>query len=425
MIALHRPVTPAAPVIKIIGLGGAGGSALDRLVLDGVDGGALIAVNTDVQALNGSVAPQKIHIGKSATRGLGAGGDPELGYQAADEDSDELKAVIEGTDILFLCTGLGGGTGSGAAPLIAHLARGAGALVIAFATMPFSFEGKRRRKQAAEALGQLEDQADLVMCFENDRLGETAAPTAGVQEAFIAADRTLGQSIQSIAAIVRRGGIIPTSLDQLVSACRRKHPRCLFGHGESDSANRAHEALSRAMKCPLMDKGRMFADCTSVVVHVAGGTDVTVQEVTSLMDEFSKHVGEDTRIDFGLATDAKLGRRLHVTIISFTGAEEAAAAGAAALPAMQPAVRVAPRKAPVAPEPRALPVSEPAPAATFADEAETEDDIHEAMEPELSPETPVRTTQSYRKPSPEKAAAAKKEEKAEQMTLEPGKPRTF
>ncbi|MEO6788885.1 MAG: cell division protein FtsZ, partial [Chthoniobacteraceae bacterium] len=243
MNTLKRPITSAAPVIKVLGLGGAGGSALDRLILDGIEGVAVIALNTDVQALNGCVAPQKIHLGRSATRGLGAGGDPEIGYEAAEEAAADIKAAVEGADLVFLCVGLGGGTGSGAAPLIAHMARSAGAMVVAFATLPFSFEGKRRRKQAAEALAQLEEQSDLVITFENDRLGETASPTAGAQHAFVAADQILSHSIQAIAAIIRRGGIIPTGLDELSAALRRSHPRCLFGYGESDGANRAHEAL--------------------------------------------------------------------------------------------------------------------------------------------------------------------------------------
>ena len=428
MIALHRSITPAVPVIKILGIGGAGGNALDRLVLDGIEGASVIAMNTDVQALNGCVAPQKIHLGKTVTRGLGAGGDPEIGYEAAEEAGEEIKAAIEGADIIFLCTGLGGGTGSGAAPLIAHMARGVGAMVVAFATMPFTFEGKRRRAQAAESLAQLEKQADLVICFENDRLGETASHNAGVQEAFVAADQMLSHSISAIAAIIRRGGIIPTGIDELASALRRTHPRCLFGYGESDGANRAHEALTRALKSPLMDRGRMLADCESVVIHIAGGADVTVQEITTLMEEFNKHIGDDTRIDFGVGTDAKLGRRLCVTIISSTGAPAVAAVAA---PSRAQVERDVParsagnvRGAPVPPQTRA---AAPAASAAPADsDFGAEDDAQREPEPEpdLEPIAPAKVApapiaQTYRKPVPEKTAAAKKEEKAEQMTLEP------
>jgi cell division protein FtsZ len=416
MLTLHRSITPTAPVIRILGIGGAGGNALDRLVLDGIEGAALIALNTDVQSLNGCVAPQKIHLGKSATRGLGAGGDPEIGYEAAEEAAAEIQAAVEGADMVFLCTGLGGGTGSGAAPLVAHMARTAGAMVVAFATMPFGFEGKRRRTQASEALVQLEKQADLVICFENDRLGETVPHNAGVQDAFVAADQLLSHSIQAIAALVRRGGIIPTGLDELASALRRHEPRCLFGYGESDGANRAHEALARALKSPLMDKGRMLADCHSVVIHVAGGPDLTVQEITTLMEEFNRHIGDDTRIDFGVGTDAKLGRRLCVTIISSTGAPVATAAPA---PVTAPVARALPR---VAPAPSAPPraAAAPAPVVREADDFDHDQDA----EPNPEPVAPVRAApapvaQTYRKAPVEKPAAAKKEEKAEQMTLEP------
>ncbi len=436
MIALHRSTTPATPVIKVLGIGGAGGNALDRLVLDGIESASVIALNTDVQALNGCVAPQKIHLGKAVTRGLGAGGDPEIGYEAAEEAAEEIKTAIAGADIIFLCTGLGGGTGSGAAPLIAHMARGTGAMVVAFATMPFTFEGKRRRTQAAESLAQLEKQADLVICFENDRLGETAAHNAGVQEAFVAADQILSHSISAIAAIIRRGGIIPTGIDELAAALRRAHPRCLFGYGESDGANRAHEALARALKSPLMDRGKMLADCESVVIHIAGGPDLTVQEISTLMEEFNKHIGDDTRIDFGVGTDAKLGRRLCVTIISSTGVNAAAAPAPVPAPSRTAMEREVParasrnvRGAPVPPQPAprtAAPVASVTPADS---DFEAEDDAHREPEPEPEPIAPVKVApakaapapiaQTYRKAVPEKTASAKKEEKAEQMTLEP------
>jgi cell division protein FtsZ len=419
MIALHRSITPSAPVIKILGLGGAGGNALDRLVLDGIEGAAVIALNTDVQSLNGCVAPQKIHLGKSVTRGLGAGGDPEIGYEAAEEAAVDIKAAIDGADMVFLCVGLGGGTGSGAAPLIAHMARSAGAMTVAFATMPFTFEGKRRCRQAAESLAQLEAQADLVICFDNDRLGEISSPTAGVQQAFVAADQLLSHAISAIASIVRRGGIIPTGLDELAGALRRQHPRCLFGHGESEGANRAHEALARALKSPLMDKGKMLAGCESVVIHIAGGPDLTIQEITTLMDEFNRHIGDETRIDFGIGTDPKLGRRVCVTIISSTAAPVATAA---------PVTRPLPARAPAPAEP----VRAAAPAAPAIPEEDFDDDIHseEGTEPEPEPVAPVKAApakaapapvaQTYRKAPAEKATApAKKEEKAEQMTLEP------
>ena len=423
MITLTAPAPTNAPVIKVLGLGGAGGSALDRLILDGMEGATVIALNTDVQSLNGSVSPHKIHLGKTTTRGLGAGGDPEIGYEAAEEAEEEIKAAIEGADMIFLCAGLGGGTGSGAAPLIAHMARNAGAVVIAFATLPFSFEGKRRKTQAAESLSQLEEQADLVLCFENDRMSEAVAPTAGVQQAFVAADQTLSQAIRATAAILRRGGLINIGLDEFASALRRQHPRCVFGYGESDTANRAHEALQRALKSPLMDKGRMLGETRAVLVHVAGGPDLTLNEVGVLMEEFNRHINDDARIHFGLATDPKLGRRICVTIISSIGAT-----APASIPAARPGVTRQPA-------PATIEETQPAPPAAGKPGLDEEmEPARPAPRPEPEPALPPQAKtlrpqiaqvsqpaiQPQRKTSPEKVATVStKEEKAEQMQLEP------
>src|SRR5579862_3634412 len=177
--------------IKIVGVGGAGSNALDRLVLDGVEDANIVAMNTDVQSLTSSVAAEKVQLGRNATRGLGAGGDPEVGLAAADEAIPEIRQALEGAALVFLCVGLGGGTGSGSAPLIANLAKEQGSLVVVFATMPFTFEGKRRNKQAEEALAVLQETADVVICFENDKMGDAVAPTAGIHQAFASADQTI------------------------------------------------------------------------------------------------------------------------------------------------------------------------------------------------------------------------------------------
>ena len=179
--------------IKVVGVGGAGTNALDRIVLDGIDKADVIAINTDVQSLASSVATAKVQLGRGVTRGLGAGGDPELGYQAAVESADEIRQALVDARMIFICTGLGGGTGSGATPLVAQLAREAGSLVIAFATLPFSFEGKRRAAQAQEGLARLNQIADAVICFENDCMGDIVAPKAGIHQAFAVADITISQ----------------------------------------------------------------------------------------------------------------------------------------------------------------------------------------------------------------------------------------
>jgi cell division protein FtsZ len=308
--------------IKVVSIGGAGLNALDRIVLDGLEKAGVVAMNTDVQSLTSSVAPHKVQLGRTVTRGLGAGGDPELGYQAAVESTDEIREALTDANVIFICSGLGGGTGSGAAPYVAHIARETGALVIAFVTLPFTFEGKRRSTQAREALARLNEMAHSAICFENDRMGDLTAPHSGIHQAFAMADMTISQSVRSIVNLMQRPGLIRIGFDDLRAALRARNGRCLFGYGESDSDNRAHDALNQALKNPLMDRGRMLADATHVLVQVAGGAGMTLSEVEILMQEFGRHVDEQTHILFGAAVDSRLGDRLSITIISSISAEE-------------------------------------------------------------------------------------------------------
>ena len=311
--------------IKVVGVGSAGSNALDRVLLDGMDKADLIAINTDVQSLASSVAARKVQLGRSSTHGLGTGGDPELGYQAAIESADEIRQAIAGARMIFICAGLGGGTGSGAAPIVAQLAREAGSLVIAFATLPFSFEGKRRAAQAQDALSRLNEIANAVICFENDRMGDMVAPKAGIHQAFGIADMTISQSVRSIVNLIQRPGLIRIGFDDLFAALRSQNGRCLFGFGESDTDNRAHDALTQALKNPLMDKGRMLSEAAHVLVQVAGGPGMTLSEVEILMRELGRHVRDHTQIVFGTAVDGKMGNRLSVTIISSLASEDSIA----------------------------------------------------------------------------------------------------
>src|SRR5437899_2165998 len=342
--------------IKVVGVGGAGSNALDRVVLDGMEKGDLIAINTEVQSLASSVAACKVQLGRSVTRGLGAGGDPELGYQAAVESADEIRQALVDARMIFICAGLGGGTGSGAAPLVAQLAREAGSLVIAFATLPFSFEGKRRAAQAQEALVRLNEIAHAVICFENDRMGDMVAPKAGIHQAFAVADVTISQSVRSIVNLIQRPGLIQIGLDDLLAALRGPSGRCLFGFGESDSDNRAHDALTRALKNPLMDRGRMLANASHVLVHVAGGPAMTLSEVEILMQELGRHINDHTQILFGTSVDGRMGNRLSVTLISSLATEEQAAPKSTK-PASRPKPEPVSNHEPVAPP--APPISEP------------------------------------------------------------------
>jgi cell division protein FtsZ len=338
--------------IKVVGVGGAGVNVLDRIVLDGLDKADLIAINTDVQALASSVASTKVQLGRTVTRGLGAGGDPEVGYNAAYESADEIRQALRDARMIFVCTGLGGGTGSGAAPAVAQVARENGSLVLGFATLPFAFEGKRRLAQAEEALAKMRENCDAVICFDNDRLGDMVAPKAGIHQAFAAADQMISQSVRSITSLIQRPGLIRIGFDDLLAALRSPSGRCLFGFGESDSDNRAHDALTQALKNPLMDRGRMLADASHVLVQVSGGPGMTLTEVEILMRDLGKHIRDETQIIFGTAVDSRMGNRLSVTLISSLGGEEKVA------PVAKKSAVVA-KPAPPAPEPEAPPPPPP------------------------------------------------------------------
>ncbi len=301
---------------RIFGLGGAGINVLDRLAHDGASHEDLVAVNTDLQSLTASVAGCKIQLGKRVTRGLGAGGDPELGYAAAEEAIDEIRSALGDAGVVFVCTGLGGGTGSGAAPLIVQTAREAGAFVVVFATMPFQFEGRRRMQQAEEALTAIQQRAHAVVCFENDRMGEALSPQAGIHEAFSNADRTVSESMLAMSAMVNRESLIQLGFDEVLSVLKQPNARCLFGFGTSDSDNRATESLERALANPLMDRGRLLKEAEHLIVQVTGGPTMTLYEVQMLMEEISKLAGDKTHVMFGLGVDKDLGEQFTVMLFS-------------------------------------------------------------------------------------------------------------
>jgi cell division protein FtsZ len=401
--------------IKIVSVGGAGLNALDRIVLDGLERADVVSMNTDVQSLASSVAPHKVQLGRTVTRGLGAGGDPELGYQAAVESAEEIREALADARMIFVCAGLGGGTGSGAAPYIAQLAREAGSLVIAFATLPFGFEGKRRGAQAREALARFYEIANAVICFENDQMGDMVAPKAGIHQAFATADITISQSVRSIVNLIQRPGLIRIGFDDLLAALGSRNGRCLFGFGESDSDNRAHDALAQALKNPLMDRGCMLADVARVLIQVAGGPGMTLSEVEIVMQELGRHVNDQTQILFGTTVDGRMGNRLSVTIISSLTTNEdsipqqiqPAQSSVSAMPPawtqpqnVSPKIDVGPEPTPVeASQPvEAIPIEEPAPSS-----------VPKKPEPRLiAPPTKVVPIKEE-KPSPEKNVPAKQE----------------
>jgi cell division protein FtsZ len=328
-----------APAVSIIGIGGAGANVLDHIALEGMDGVELISMNCDVRSLTSSMAQRKVQLGKSLTQGLGCGGDPELGQEAAASSIEDIREALSGRRMIFVCVGLGGGTGSGAAPMVTRLARETGAFVIVFATMPFVFEGKRRMQQAQTALSEIRGYANALVCFENDKMGELVLPKKGVTEAFEVADKIICQSVRAVTTVATQPGLIRIGMDDLVTALKNADSRCLFGFGQAKGEARATEALQQALKSPLLDRGQLLEKARNVLVHICGGINLTLFEIETLMRELTKHVSEDAQILFGAASDNKLADSLSVTIISSLGNVKAAPPVAAAqipAPAPQP-----------------------------------------------------------------------------------------
>ncbi|MFN5832411.1 MAG: cell division protein FtsZ, partial [Akkermansiaceae bacterium] len=341
MISYSRDPNQEIPTsaVKIIGLGGAGSNMLERIALDSQEGAQLVSLNTDIRTLGASLAKEKIQLGANLTKGLGTGGDPELGQQAVLEAETEVRNLIKGQKIVFLCVGLGGGTGSGAAPIIARIAREEGAFVIVFATMPFLFEGSRRREQAETALNQLAVLSNALVTFDNNRMGELVLAKQGIHEAFGAADKMISESIKAVIRLVVKPGLIHVGLDELITALRTTRSRCLFGSGIADGKDRASKALRNALSSPLLDQGALLRDAQSVLVHLSGGESLTLFEIELLMQSLQKHVPEHTQILFGAAIDTSMGDYLSITLISSLPEEALAVSNqnAKAAPAPAPA----------------------------------------------------------------------------------------
>lgn len=330
--ALKETIEPGSLKTCIVGVGGAGGNVLDRITLDRTVDAKLVSMHTDIRVLNHTMTPNKVQLGIELMRGIGAGGDPDLGREAALFSREQIREAVEGHDIVFICTGLGGGTGSGAAPVVAEVAKSTGALVFLTATMPFSFEGKRRIHQAEQSLSQLQKRADALILFENNRMGELTLPKDGIQKAFTQADQLIAQSLRAVSTILTTPGLVKLGLDDLTAALSTSNGRCLFGFGEARGQNRGTEALKRALKSPLIDQGRLLHQTKTLLVHIAGGESLTLLEVDAIMKQLGKNVPDQTHILFGVAVDAKLGDSVCVTLLSSLGLAQLNTLAAAAPP---------------------------------------------------------------------------------------------
>jgi cell division protein FtsZ len=361
MIEFPRDLQNTIPSssVKIVGLGGAGTNMLDRVVLDGMDGAEMLAINTDIRTLSGSVARDRIQLGRNLTKGLGSGGDPELGQQAVLEAEHEIRSALKGRRIVFLCVGLGGGTGSGAAPIVCRVAREEGSFVVVFATMPFAFEGRRRREQADTALNELAVLSNALVTFDNNRMGDLVLAKQGIHEAFAAADRMISESIKAVIRLVIRPGLINVGLDDLMTALRTTRSRCLFGSGISNGKDRASKALRNALNSPLLDQGALLKDAETVLVHLCGGEDLTLYEIELLMQSLSKFVPDKAHVLFGAAVDPSMGDQLSITMVSSLPEDRLYAARSAPIekPALlEPSVGFAIDEAEPEAEPEAKPV---------------------------------------------------------------------
>ena len=363
--------------IKVVGVGGGGGNAVNRMISAKVEGVEFLAANTDCQALKSNKAPTKLQLGSKLTKGLGAGGNPEVGRSSALEDTEAVIEGLTGADMVFVTTGLGGGTGTGAAPIIANLAREMGALVVAVVTMPFGFEGRRRHVQAAEGLAALREVVDTVITFPNDKLLHTVERATPLNEAFMIADDILRQAVQGISDLITVPGEINLDFADVKSVMSGMG-MALMGTGTADGEHRAMEAAQRAISSPLLEDASIHG-ARGVLINVSGGEDMTLHEVSEAAAIVQEAADPDANIIFGTVIDRSQKSGIKVTVIA-TGfpRDEARRGTQERIVETMETVEAAPAAMPIVEEPPApVPAQEYEPAPAHA-------------EPRRSPERFVR-----------------------------------
>ncbi|WP_215492436.1 cell division protein FtsZ [Fenollaria sporofastidiosus] len=299
--------------IKVIGVGGAGNNAVNRMVDAGVKGVEFIAVNTDRQALASSKAQNKIQIGDKVTKGLGAGANPEVGSQAALEDKEGITEMLKGTDMVFITAGMGGGTGTGAAPIIAQIAKEQGILTVGVVTRPFGFEGMKRAKNASQGVSQLLEVVDTLVTIPNDRLLQIADKKTSLKDAFIMADEVLKQGIQGISDLISVPNLINLDFADVKTIMEQKGIAHM-GIGFAQGDNRATDAAKLAIKSPLLETS--IEGAKSVLLNITGGTDLGMFEVNEAADLIRQSVADDANIIFGAGIDESLGDSIKITVIA-------------------------------------------------------------------------------------------------------------
>jgi cell division protein FtsZ len=314
---LHRTPRPESAaylaVIRVVGVGGGGLNAVNRMIEAGISQVEFIAVNTDIQQLRTCEAPIKLHIGRELTQGLGSGSDPDLGRKAAEEAYDQIKHVLRGSDMVFVTAGEGGGTGTGAAPVVARIAKEVGALTVGIVTLPFRFEGTRRRSQADNGVDALREVCDTVIVIPNDRLLEVLERSTSMIDAFRIADDVLRQGVQGICDLITMPGLINLDFAD-VRTIMKDAGSAIMGIGFATGEGRAREAASRALRSPLIDTE--ITGARGILLSIAGGDDLTLLEVNDAAEVVREAATEETNIIFGATIDERLAGQVWVTVIA-------------------------------------------------------------------------------------------------------------
>ena len=328
-------------VIKVIGVGGAGGNAVNRMIDDGVQGVSFIAANTDVQALNSNKAVNKIQLGPKLTRGLGAGSHPEVGQKAAEESEQTIEDALKGADMIFITAGMGGGTGTGAAPVVAKIARETGALTVGVVTRPFSFEGPKRSKNAAEGITQLKQYVDTLVIIANNRLLEMVDKKTPMMDAFKEADNVLKQGVQGISDLITSTDYVNLDFAD-VKTVMENQGAALMGIGRASGENRTVEATKLAISSPLLEVS--IDGAKQVLLNITGGPDLTLFEAQDASEIVSKAAGDDVNIIFGTSINPNLGDEVVVTVIATGIDSKAEEAASKQLPGRSHQIKAQPKK---------------------------------------------------------------------------------
>lgn len=304
---------PAGAVIKVIGVGGGGSNAINHMIEDQVSGVEFIIANTDVQALEKSNAETKIQIGPKLTGGLGAGSNPEVGQKAAEESSEAIAQALKGADMVVITAGMGGGTGNGAAPVLARIAREQGALTVAVVTRPFKWEGPKRARFAAEGLQNLSDNVDSLIVVTNERLKDRIDPRTPISEAFKVVDEVVAQGVRGISDLITNPGYINLDFADVKTVMKDAGP-ALMGVGTANGENRAADATRQAISSPLLEVD--MAGAQDVILNMTGGLDMSLFEAQSASEVISQEAGENVNIIYGTSVDESLGDNIRVTVIA-------------------------------------------------------------------------------------------------------------